>query len=257
MKKKCNNSNSEIVSRIIRDGGGVTSDRHQTGWVRFAHTAPYRKCGFTLAEVLITLAIVGVVAALTLPNLIADYKKKSDVVKLKKAYTTLQQAWRRSEVDNGPSEHWEDAYTMGSQAYFEKYWKPYFNNPILCNTYQECGFEDDLPYVTLNGLNMDTYVVSPYARSTFYLLDGTMYVIFVSGGSDNAASKTVWIDINGSKKPNILGRDLFYFQRIEEQGLVPSGWDESASNVMKNCSLSDSGKYCARRIMMEGWEMNY
>ncbi len=76
MKKKCNNSNSEIVSRIIRDGGGVTSDRHLTGWVRFAHTAPYRKCGFTLAEVLITLAIVGVVAAITMPALIANIQDR-------------------------------------------------------------------------------------------------------------------------------------------------------------------------------------
>ncbi len=76
MKKNYNNSNSEIASRIIRDGGGVTSDRHLTGWVRFAHTAPYRKCGFTLAEVLITLAIVGVVAAITMPALIANIQER-------------------------------------------------------------------------------------------------------------------------------------------------------------------------------------
>ena len=42
--------------------------------------------GFTLAEVLITLGIIGVVAAMTIPNLIAKYQKEQTVVKLKKHY---------------------------------------------------------------------------------------------------------------------------------------------------------------------------
>ena len=50
------------------------------------------KHAFTLAEVLITLGIIGVVAAFTLPNLIANYKKNSTVEQLKVAYSTLNQA---------------------------------------------------------------------------------------------------------------------------------------------------------------------
>ena len=50
------------------------------------------KQAFTLAEILITLGIIGLVAALTLPSVIANYQKKQTVVKLKKVYTTLSQA---------------------------------------------------------------------------------------------------------------------------------------------------------------------
>ena len=50
-----------------------------------------KHCAFTLAEVLITLGIIGVVAAMTLPTVINQYEKKITVVKLKKAYNTLAQ----------------------------------------------------------------------------------------------------------------------------------------------------------------------
>ena len=48
--------------------------------------------GFTLAEVLITLGIIGVVAALTMPALIGNYQKKEITTRLKKTYSIVQQA---------------------------------------------------------------------------------------------------------------------------------------------------------------------
>ena len=59
-----------------------------------------RKIAFTLAEVLITLGIIGVVAALTLPSVIERHQKLETVTKLKKAYSTLSQAIERAKVDN-------------------------------------------------------------------------------------------------------------------------------------------------------------
>ncbi len=49
--------------------------------------------GFTLAEVLITLGIIGVVAALTMPSVINNYKEKETIAKLKKTYSVLSQAY--------------------------------------------------------------------------------------------------------------------------------------------------------------------
>ena len=51
-----------------------------------------KRFAFTLAEVLITLGIIGVVAALTMPTLITKYQKKATAAKLKNAYSTLQNA---------------------------------------------------------------------------------------------------------------------------------------------------------------------
>ena len=64
------------------------------------------KNGFTLAEVLITLGIIGVVAALTIPTLIGNYQKKEVAVRLQKMYNTIQNAISLAEEENGPSEYW-------------------------------------------------------------------------------------------------------------------------------------------------------
>ena len=55
---------------------------------------------FTLAEVLITLAIIGVVAALTLPTMIANHQKKVYVVQLQKAISTLEQGFKMMMADD-------------------------------------------------------------------------------------------------------------------------------------------------------------
>ena len=67
----------------------------------------YEKTGFTLAEVLITLGIIGVVAAMTIPILMTAYQKKQTVTRLKRAYSIVQQSIRLSEDENGEVESWD------------------------------------------------------------------------------------------------------------------------------------------------------
>ena len=62
-----------------------------------------RKIAFTLAEVLITLGIIGVVAAMTIPTLISNYQKQALFSQFKKAYANLNQAWKLASVDFGYS----------------------------------------------------------------------------------------------------------------------------------------------------------
>lgn len=75
------------------------------------HFQPFKqiknRSGFTLAEVLITLGIIGVVAALTLPNLVAKYQEMVAVVRLKKAYSTLANAINKAMADEGYSNYAE------------------------------------------------------------------------------------------------------------------------------------------------------
>ena len=61
---------------------------------------------FTLAEVLITLGVIGLVAAMTLPSLIGNYQKKEPVVRLKVAYSLLNQAIEQSQQINGDISSW-------------------------------------------------------------------------------------------------------------------------------------------------------
>lgn len=84
------------------------------------------KKGFTLAEVLITLGIIGVVAAMTLPSVVGNYKKKVTVTRLKKFYSTMQQAIQLSEKDYGDIAYWmppQEAVRNSSEfgKWFDKY----------------------------------------------------------------------------------------------------------------------------------------
>ena len=77
------------------------------------------KAGFTLAEVLITLGIIGVVAAMTIPTLMTAYQKKQIVTRLKRAYSIVQQSIRLSEDENGEVESWNTK--LNGEQFFKTY----------------------------------------------------------------------------------------------------------------------------------------
>lgn len=86
------------------------------------------KKGFTLAEVLITLGIIGIVAALTLPTLIQKHRKTTVETSLKKFYSTINQAMKLSANENGDFETWifpETDTPENVEQFFNKYLKPY------------------------------------------------------------------------------------------------------------------------------------
>src|SRR5574344_319946 len=72
----------------------------------FNNRQNYHKFAFTLAEVLITLGIIGVVAALTLPSLIQNYREKETVTRVKAAYSILGQAFQRAITEDGTPDNW-------------------------------------------------------------------------------------------------------------------------------------------------------
>ena len=91
------------------------------------------KTGFTLAEVLITLAIIGVVAALTIPSIIANNRKKEFETGFAKAYRTITTAMMLSQAENGELTDWGwDTVNTdeGKIAFAEKYILP-SNTPSL------------------------------------------------------------------------------------------------------------------------------
>ena len=65
------------------------------------------KRGVTLAEILITLGIIGIVAAITMPTLVQSYRNMEVEGKLRKIYTVMNQAIKMSEIENGPKEYWD------------------------------------------------------------------------------------------------------------------------------------------------------
>ena len=221
-----------------------------------------RRIAFTLAEVLITLGIIGVVAALTLPTLIANYQKKETISKIQKVYTVLNQAFKLSEVDNGEFEYWDVDYS-DPDTYFEKYWKPYLKINKICKTYKECLYPSNSPWYYLDGSPFTMSVIALGYRVSFYTSDGTyMAISLVNGGGTDedgnevpiVYSQSIYVDINGAQRPNQLGKDLFMFL-ITKKGVMPLCYDYSRDEINEDCSKNGSGRSCLAKIISEGWQI--
>ena len=95
-----------------------------------------RKSAFTLAEVLITLAIIGVVAAMTIPTLVQNYKKRHVPIALLKFYTTFNQAIHLSETENGSIKTWSNVDVGFNAESMKDWWDKY-----MAKYYKTAGYE--------------------------------------------------------------------------------------------------------------------
>lgn len=222
---------------------------------------------FTLAEVLITLGIIGVVAALTLPTVIANYQKQQTVTKLKKAYSILGQVMQKSVADNSSAELGVGDVLNASKVkdFFQTYWFPYFNSP---NIYWEHLGNDFYSFRNGNPINVGIFTSYDFGRVFFTTQDGVAYYVNImawSGSSDSeegigqalfASKQSVYIDINGMKKPNMFGKDVFVFEIDFQNGIVrPNGYYLTEFTVNKSCNKSGDGAFCAAKIMRDGWKI--
>ncbi len=217
-----------------------------------------RAKGFTLAEVLITLGIIGIVAALTMPNLIANYQKKQTVTQLKKAYSQLAQALKLSEVTNGEVQYWNLDAPSGEFA--NKYVLPYLKHSKILPVSE---VNSNTKYRFLDG----TYVSAGsgfYGGTAIEIADGT--IITVDGWAlGNNSLRTFYIDINGYKKPNVFGKDMFVFYIISGAALKPYQHSYTREEVLFDTSIvnrctkdktSFAGMGCATVIMKDGWKIS-
>ncbi len=218
-----------------------------------AMSKDYRKAAFTLAEVLVTLGIIGIVAAMTMPVLIANHQKKETVAKLKKAYSILQQATIFAKQEYGEVNDWDysDPYEFG-----QKYFKPYLK--VIVDTQKEI-----YSWTDLTG-NSHSYSTWP----TLILADGT-YIFIYLADPGYPVNFHIGVDINGKQKPNKLGRDLFLFTYYKNALRTYSQYEtgmpnrnnvvypgtSGQCNVDAQGGVMGPGSYCSTLIEMDGWEI--
>ena len=229
---------------------------------------PSKRAAFTLAEVLITLGIIGVVAALTMPSVIEKHQKQVTVNKLKKVYSTLSQMTIRTYADNGPV---SDFLTSGerpnankTKQFFNTYWLPYFNEPIVANF---TFYNRTEPFTLPNGQRYGVSIYSDYAngRILFSTQEGTIYFVIImtwAKDDDNQGIalyntiQQVYIDINGTKSPNKLGKDVFVFKVDFNNNIVkPYCSTYSTNDINNNCKKNNIGDCCADKIIRDGWQI--
>lgn len=174
-----------------------------------------RLAAFTLAEVLITLGVIGVVAALTISTLIANADDRAVVAALKKEVSVLQQIITSTKNDYGPMDYWYKPPSgndfSGAPAAIGNIFAQYLKIGKNCGTGSGC-FPPS--YTTLSWTpapeTMDLDSDTGYAK--MILADGSSIAITVaSGGSMNIQTMIFYVDVNGLKGPNRIGQDLFEF----------------------------------------------
>lgn len=212
-----------------------------------------KKTGFTLAEVLITLGVIGIVAAMTLPALINNNRNKQLETAFKRSYSVLSQALDMYQAENGER-------LIQSQASDQATLKGIMKNYM--NVVSDCGDKsvvtDDNPLCIPKEKQLNSY--KPFFNMSATLLG--VYIFVTKGFITNdgalwlfGPNGLIYVDVNGyNKQPNRVGYDLFQFQIDEKGRLLPMGAEGANFNESKYpCSTADKsyGLSCTIKAITE------
>ncbi len=230
----------------------------------------HKRKAFTLAEVLITLGIIGVVAVLTVPNIVSNYQKKVYVAQLQKVYNQISNAVSLLMVDEEVDNLNETSLYCSEHTAYEdcivhlgNFFKKYFKISKDCG-YDEEDWSDCVAehYKLING--------ELYGESFRDVLRCYDYCATINSGATicssyphNGGPFKVVVDINAKKKPNTFGRDTFAFsinyqgEIAESFGGYPNHLDAWHNNPERCLENESYGGGCFTKIINDGWKMDY
>ena len=241
-----------------------------------------RSFGFTLAEVLITLGIIGVVAAITMPTLIQNHQKQVYVNQLKKTYSTLEQGFQKMLAEEGVESlcdlpYWpENDYVMYGQgssdviSFIDNVLSKGFK--VTYNNVKEDGYHDQAQFADNSAIIAGRIYACNENSGNAWSPKSTAECEVIKSLGGNMCSKLgerIIIDVNGAKGPNRRGRDQFIFYLSENGKLYPEGGKDSAlydqqtelasnsSYWKNNDNCLEEGNNCAARVIENGWKMDY
>lgn len=245
----------DLNFRYVRGGGTLSNFPYFESLCKTGVGGKTARLAFTLAEVLITLGIIGVVAALTIPSLVQKHQEQVTVTKLKKFYSAFSQAYTMAVLEHGTLDNWglesselvedEDGNSTHSEQSFEQYDK-FFN---IIDKYLQKGDYKKLHSTTgKNDIENSGYILS----------DGTRIVgLWLSDPSGCVTSKPTYYcgdfyvvtdNKNYYDKDKNFKKNAFAF-KINPERIFPLGNDE---NSFKNYCLN--GKNYAR---CTGWVITH
>jgi len=202
--------------------------------------------GFTLAEVLITLLIIGVVASLTIPVLINNTNEAEYNVSVKKAYSEVSNAIKMIQTNNsgavnvGTAETAVDATPLRND----------FCNVMICN---KIGTSVDIfgptNYYAYKS-SLSTWPMTYADDAPAAILNNGYLINFYSYTDCNKhninACGAIYVDINGTKGPKMWGKDLYGFWIVKKQPntdylILPMGTQgdnlgDCAVDTWENCT---------------------
>ena len=224
-----------------------------------------KKFGFTLAEILITLGIIGVIAAIAMPALFSNIEKATLEKQTLKFYNRLTTAFSNYKADN-------ESPTITNIGFnSDNFVRDYFNAE-RCSTIADC-FSDTYSFINPSKNNLSINFTSTFSDgnyTAYKLSDGTVFLI---EGYDEEESYplTIYFDVNGQKGPNRVGRDfwsvsVFYDGSLDESGALPEykkGTQQQINTIngaiesrFQECLTSVYGG-CFGHFMRNGFKFDY
>lgn len=211
-----------------------------------------KKSGFTLAEVLIVVSIIGIVAQMIIPNLVENIQESQFKAAAKEAFSKCAQAIQQMKMDEGGSL----ASYIGNASAFKPVFMQYFKVIKNCNN-SGCvpsakGTLDDFStiYTSLAGDAGETDFMD---EGQFITNDGMFFGIQNSNNPLIPNNLFLTVDVNGyTQKPNVYGKDVFMFQVVNDN-LLPVGANGtkflSSSYCRKSISSPLQGLGCMSLVM--------
>lgn len=233
-----------------------------------------RSFAFTLAEVLITHAIIGIVAAMTIPSIISSHQKTALAAQFAKTYRTLSQIINLAIAEHGEIDSWdwsaEDMSKEDMDAFVRKYFIPYLNVAKFYSSNGSAGFCFPKKIRGLyNSIELDK---NSRGYPQVLLADGSclQFNFWGQDTAQNQRSMSIDVDVNSVKKPNVVARDNFGFDLFSlTNEFLPVGvnklgtYNEETKSFKKRTpekiiqACVNTGWECNARILMDGFKMNY
>ena len=227
------------------------------------------KHGFTLAEVLVTLGIIGVVSALTIPTLVKNHQRQVYVTQLQKVVNELSQAADKAITDSNAVSLDETRYGPNKANGARNFLNDYFKIVKDCGETATPCFADSYENLSGNTVELGTPIiaVSLASGASISIWNAHYYPPYYDSG-DGTIVKEDWhssyglqIDVNGAQGPNIAGRDLFAFD-LYSDGKVADSYDNSNRDFdyeRQKCAEEEwsYGAGCLNAIINDGWKMDY
>lgn len=249
-----------IIIIIKRFGMNFKNDKV---FSRFTSPFSPKTPAFTLAEVLITLGIIGVVAAMTLPTLIMNHRKQVTVNKVKKFYTVMSQATNSAIAEYGSMEDWQGFTTTRNgeemQNWFDTYLKPYLKViDEFVKTDEETGYST-LFVVLSDGSVLSMVNWAGSAKSdddANHVQDNHNGLIHVGYLTDKKLIDDVDSRIGCVNTFSFLFysplKDQYFFQPYTYQANTPEKYNrEFFIEQLKGGNT----QYCAAVMMFDGWQI--
>lgn len=219
-----------------------------------------RFSGFTLSEVIISLGIIGIISAITVPGIITRYQNDAMLVTLKKTYSEIDQNITMLAADSYGNKLSKTVLNKKSTKTIDetagKFLKDSFKIIQDCALTPQPCFANK--YRAINNAEEKEFSCSAKRGYSVQTASGAAICIMPLNSTRNYAR--VYLDVNGAEKPNIGGRDMFTFKIYEDFKIDEVDEHTAAARhtlFESKCKNSDVGSGCFGKILNDNWKMKY